>query len=61
MLHHISAGMKAYITEYVYESMDKLRLACGGAGFLMASGLPFNFANNTPIVTYEGVNVLMFQ
>ena len=57
----MSAGLKAYCTDYAYAAMDSLRLACGGAGFLMASGLPFNFVNNAVVVTYEGVNTLMYQ
>ena len=60
LLHHVSSGFKAYCTDYAYASMDQLRQACGGAGFLMASGLPFNFVNNAPLVTYEGVNVIMY-
>jgi hypothetical protein len=27
----------------------------------MASGMPFNFVNKAPVVTYEGVNILMYQ
>ena len=61
VLHHVSAGLKAYCSDYAYSAMDNLRLACGGAGFLMASGLPFNFLNSAPLVTYEGVNVIMYQ
>ena len=61
ILHHVSSGFKAYCADYAYAAMDALRQACGGAGFLMASGLPFNFVNQAPIVTYEGVNVIMYQ
>jgi acyl-CoA oxidase len=38
-LHHFAAGLKALSTDYAYEGIDKLRLACGGAGFTMASGI----------------------
>jgi len=60
-LHHISSGLKAYCTDYAYQAMDSLRQACGGAGFLLSSGLSYNFVNNAPLVTYEGVNVIMYQ
>jgi len=60
ILHHLSAGLKAYFTDFMYAAQDRLRLSCGGAGFLMASGIPYNFLNTAPLVTYEGVNVLMY-
>lgn len=38
-----------------------MRQSCGGAGFLQSSGLATLYADNVPLVTYEGVNVLMSQ
>ena len=39
ILHHFSSGMKALITEYVYNGTDQLRQSCGGAGYLISSGI----------------------
>ena len=61
IIHHLSAGFKAYITDYAYIAMDEMRQACGGAGYHMASGVASNWANNAPLVTYEGVNTVMMQ
>ena len=59
ILHHLSSGLKAYMTDYAYVAMDEMRQACGGAGYHMASGVAQNWANNAPLVTYEGVSVVM--
>ena len=61
IIHHLSAGFKAYMTDYAYIAMDEMRQACGGAGYHMASGVASNWANNAPLVTYEGVNTVMMQ
>lgn len=61
VLHHLSSGFKSYVTDYCYVAMDEMRQACGGAGFHMASGVASNWANNAPLVTYEGVNTVMMQ
>ena len=60
-LHHLSSGFKAYVTEYTYIAMDEMRQACGGAGYHMASGVASNWQNNAPLVTFDGVNVVMMQ
>ena len=39
ILHHFSSGMKALATSIVYHGVDELRQSCGGAGFLLASGI----------------------
>ena len=39
VLHHLTAGFKAYWCEYAYIAMDDMRQACGGAGFHLASGI----------------------
>lgn len=61
IIHHLSAGFKAYMTDYTYIAMDEMRQACGGSGYHMASGVASNWANNAPLVTYEGVNTVMMQ
>ena len=61
ILHHFSSGMKALGTELVYVGMDELRQACGGAGFLLSSGIADSWNDVAPFPTYEGVNVIMYQ
>ena len=39
ILHHFSSGVKALFTELCYVGTDELRQACGGAGFLLSSGI----------------------
>jgi alkylation response protein AidB-like acyl-CoA dehydrogenase len=39
LLHHFSSGMKALATTIAYQGVDELRQSCGGAGFLLASGI----------------------
>jgi len=43
----------------VYKGMDELRQGCGGAGFLMSSGIAEGWVDYAPLVTLEGVNVVM--
>lgn len=61
ILHHFSSGMKALGTEIVYVGVDELRQACGGAGFLLSSGIADMWAEQGPFPTFEGVNVIMYQ
>jgi len=61
ILHHFSSGMKALGTEMVYVGVDELRQACGGAGFLLSSGIADSWMEAAPFPTYEGVNVIMYQ
>ena len=59
--HHYTSGLKAFSSDLMYRGVDELRLACGGIGFLASSGLVELFVDQAPLVTYEGVNVLMYQ
>ena len=61
ILHHFSSGVKALFTELCYIGTDELRQACGGAGFLLSSGIADWWAEQGPFPTYEGVNVIMYQ
>ncbi len=61
VLHHFSSGMKALVTDFCYVGLDELRQACGGAGFLLSSGIADWWAEAAPFPTYEGVNVIMYQ
>lgn len=61
ILHHFTAGMKSLSTDMSYKGTDELRVACGGAGYLNASGVSGHFTEYSVLATYEGVNVLMTQ
>lgn len=61
ILHHFSAGMKALVTDFCYVGVDELRQACGGAGFLLSSGIADWWGEAAPFPTFEGVNVIMYQ
>lgn len=61
ILHHFSSGMKAIATDFSYTGADELRQACGGAGWLMSSGIAEVWAEQGPFPTFEGVNVIMYQ
>ena len=61
ILHHFSSGIKALVTGEVYNGMDELRQACGGAGFILSSGIADQWAEQGPFPTFEGVNVIMYQ
>ena len=39
VLHHFTSGYKAYTTNIAYRAMDDLRQSCGGAGYLLSSGI----------------------
>ena len=58
-LHTLSCGLKALITEEVASSIDTLRRACGGHGYMSCSNLPRLFGLATAACTYEGENTVM--
>ena len=58
-LHHLTAGVKSLGAEMCYVGMDEMRQACGGAGFLLSSGIADMWGDAAPLPTYEGVNPVM--
>ena len=58
-LHALSAGLKALSSWRAAEGVEICRLACGGHGYSMASGLPKIYVDVTPACTYEGENTVM--
>jgi len=61
-LHATSAGLKAVTTELAANGIETCRLACGGHGYHMFSGLPELLHDFLPQVTGEGANpVLLLQ
>jgi acyl-CoA oxidase len=61
VLHHFTSGYKAVCTNDCYTGVDQLRQACGGAGFLQSSRIADIWGDIAPLVTLEGVNVVMLQ
>lgn len=43
VLHHFTAGFKSILTDAAYQGNDKMRQLCGGAGYLLASGVSTNW------------------
>jgi len=59
-LHAISCCLKAVSSNEAVQAVEILRLACGGHGFLTASGFHDIYTNCTAAQTYEGENTVMF-
>ncbi|XP_037281886.2 acyl-CoA oxidase 1 [Rhipicephalus microplus] len=59
-LHAISSGLKAFCSDMSAKGIETCRLACGGHGFLLISGLPRLYATTVAACTYEGENTVMF-
>lgn len=59
-LHAISSGLKAFCSEMAAKGIETCRLACGGHGFLLISGLPRLYATTVAACTYEGENTVMY-
>jgi len=59
LLHHLTSGFKSIHSTVTYEGLDTLRQACGGAGYLMWSGLPSLQHDYSASTTVEGDNTVM--
>ncbi|KAH8021614.1 hypothetical protein HPB51_016010 [Rhipicephalus microplus] len=51
-LHAISSGLKAFCSDMSAKGIETCRLACGGHGFLLISGLPRLYATTVAACTY---------
>ena len=60
VLHATSAGLKAFSTEVATHGIEACRLACGGMGYSLASGLPQLYMRIVPSQTYEGDNTVLY-
>jgi acyl-CoA oxidase len=61
-LHALSAGLKAVVSACAMQGVEQCRLACGGHGYSLSSGLPKLYMHAIPAATYEGENtVLLLQ
>lgn len=59
VMHHLLAGMKAQVSEWMMIAIDKARRCCGGAGYQSNSGFTELHSGASPIPTYEGDNIVM--
>eukprot|EP00002_Diphylleia_rotans_P008298 TRINITY_DN1804_c0_g1_i2.p1 TRINITY_DN1804_c0_g1~~TRINITY_DN1804_c0_g1_i2.p1 ORF type:complete len:574 (-),score=110.92 TRINITY_DN1804_c0_g1_i2:625-2346(-) len=60
-VHATSSGLKSLTTTIAADGIEECRKACGGHGYLKASGLPEHFANYVMSCTVEGDNYLLTQ
>ncbi|EDW72388.1 uncharacterized protein Dwil_GK20899 [Drosophila willistoni] len=61
-LHSLSCALKVLCSADSTSGVERLRLACGGHGYLSASNLCHIYGNATAACTYEGENtVLLLQ
>ncbi|CAH3158358.1 unnamed protein product [Pocillopora meandrina] len=59
-LHAITSGLKAFATSTAMRHTETCRLACGGHGYLLYSGLPDFYAVLNASCTYEGDNDVLY-
>jgi acyl-CoA oxidase len=60
-LHAITSGLKAICSYQVSIGVEQCRLACGGHGYSMASGMPQILTKVVAGCTYEGDNLGKFE
>ncbi|XP_058950187.2 peroxisomal acyl-coenzyme A oxidase 1-like [Pocillopora verrucosa] len=58
--HAITSGLKAFSTSTAMHHAETCRLACGGHGYLLYSGLPELYTLLNAACTYEGDNDVLF-
>jgi len=59
-LHALSSGLKSHVTYQIALGLEQCRMACGGHGYSLASGLPQIYTVAVGGCTYEGENMVMF-
>ncbi|XP_023236077.1 peroxisomal acyl-coenzyme A oxidase 1-like [Centruroides sculpturatus] len=59
-LHAISSGLKALCSDKGSRGIETCRLACGGHGYLLISGLPRLYSLTVAACTYEGENTVLY-
>ncbi|ORX44090.1 acyl-CoA oxidase [Hesseltinella vesiculosa] len=60
-LHASSSGLKSLTTTIAVAAIEESRRACGGHGYLLASGLGQFYQDYLPKATWEGDNYLLTQ
>lgn len=59
-LHATSSCLKSLTSYAAMVGIEQCRLACGGHGYSMASGIPAIYVVETPGATYEGENTVLY-
>ena len=59
-VHALTSGLKAFSTSLAMRHAETCRLACGGHGYLLYSGLPDLYARINASCTYEGDNDVLY-
>lgn len=59
-LHAISCCLKSVFTDETVKSVQTLRLACGGHGYLNSSGFNDIYGSTTAAQAYEGENTVLY-
>lgn len=59
--HHLTSGIKTFAMEFQYYGIDAMRQLCGGAGFLLNSGIAQTWVDGAGSITFEGTPVVMNQ
>lgn len=60
-LHAISCGLKAFCCDMASQYVDTCRYACGGHGYLLASGLPWIYERCSVLSTAEGEKTVLYM
>jgi acyl-CoA oxidase len=60
-MHATSSGIKALLTNLAADGLETCRLACGGHGYSLFSGLPMIYTSFVHVSTAEGENWLLNQ
>uniref|UniRef100_A0A914CAU6 Glucuronosyltransferase n=1 Tax=Acrobeloides nanus TaxID=290746 RepID=A0A914CAU6_9BILA len=58
-LHALSCGLKTVTSHQAVLGLEQCRMACGGHGYLQASGFPLKYTAAVSACTYEGENMVM--
>jgi len=59
-VHATSSGLKALSTDVASSGIEICRLACGGHGYSLSSGIPKIYTTMTAACTYEGENTVLY-
>jgi len=60
-LHATSTALKVLVGEVICKGIEDCRLACGGHGYSLLSGLPQLYVDAAPVLTAEGENWILTQ
>ena len=59
-MHAQSCALKAFLSDVSTTDLETCRRACGGHGFLLASGIATKLRGHTSSVTVEGENTVLY-